>query len=249
MTRYSRPIAALAFIAAGVFPAVSASAQPAPLYPYAMQQDQPYAVQVAPNTYVIQRPAQTRDYPYVHCVNCGRGNNVRTVAPAAKRFDSPHKPVDRALVEELRARSKHNVKVKEKAEAKEEAKEKSKKEVKEKSQEKSQEKSKDKTKQKETDINTTKVVRDAPVVVEHKRYVDDPPRVIERKIIVDEPARAKCKRGLIQNCDDGSRASGDEGNKRVIDADAQVTILGPDRMSIRLFRKGHGPSAKASDDE
>ena len=27
--------------------------------------------------------------------------------------------------------------------------------------------------------------------------------------------------------------------KRVIRAEAEVTILGPDRMSIRLFRKGH----------
>ena len=226
MTRHSRQIAVLAIIAAGILPA-AASAQPAPLYPYAMQQDQPYAVQVAPNTYVIQPPAQTRDYPYVHCVNCGRSSNIRTAAPAAKRFDRPHKPVDRALIEELRARSKY--KVKEKDEVKEKAKEKS--------------------KQNETDINTTKIVRDAPVVVEHKRYVDDPPRVIERKIIVDEPARAKCKRGLMQNCDTGSRASGEDGKKRVIDADAEVTIIGPDRMSIRLFRKGHGPSAKAPDDE
>jgi hypothetical protein len=230
MTRHSPQIAVLAIIAAGILPAVSASAQQAPLYPYALQ-DQSYAVQVAPNTYVIQRPAQTRDYPYVNCVNCGRSNNVRAIAPAAKRFDRPHKPVDRALVEELRARSKH--KLKEKDEAKEEAKE----------------NPKEKSKQKEMDINTTKIVRDAPVVVEHKRYVDDPPRVIERKIIVDEPARAKCQRGLMQNCDTGSHASGEEGKKRVIDADAEVTILGPDRMSIRLFRKGHGPSAKASDDE
>ena len=30
------------------------------------------------------------------------------------------------------------------------------------------------------------------------------------------------------------------GQSRVIDADAQVTILGPDRMDIRLFRKGRG---------
>jgi hypothetical protein len=30
------------------------------------------------------------------------------------------------------------------------------------------------------------------------------------------------------------------GEQRVIDADAQVTILGPDRMNIRLFRKGRG---------
>jgi hypothetical protein len=223
MTRHSRQIAVLAVIAAGILPVAAASAQPAPLYPYAVQQDQPYAVQVAPNTYVIQRPAQTRDYPYVHCVNCGHSANIRATAPAARRFDRPHKPVDHALVEELRARSKH--KVKERDEAKEE------------------------TKEKETDVNATKIVRDAPVVVEHKRYVDDPPRVIERKIIVDEPARAKCKRGIMQNCATGSRASGDDGKKRVIDADAEVTIIGPDRMSIRLFRKGQGPNAKAPDDE
>lgn len=30
------------------------------------------------------------------------------------------------------------------------------------------------------------------------------------------------------------------GQSRVIDADAQVTILGPDRMNIRLIRKGRG---------
>ena len=32
----------------------------------------------------------------------------------------------------------------------------------------------------------------------------------------------------------------ERGQSRVIDADAQVTILGPDRMNIRLFRKGRG---------
>jgi len=37
----------------------------------------------------------------------------------------------------------------------------------------------------------------------------------------------------------GSDATG-RGEPRVIDADAQVTILGPDRMNIRLFRKGRG---------
>jgi hypothetical protein len=34
--------------------------------------------------------------------------------------------------------------------------------------------------------------------------------------------------------------AGERGQPRVIDADAQVTILGPDRMNIRLFRKGRG---------
>ncbi len=32
----------------------------------------------------------------------------------------------------------------------------------------------------------------------------------------------------------------ESGEQRVIDADAQVTILGPDRMNIRLFRKERG---------
>ncbi len=218
MTRHSRPLALLAIIAAGMLP-VAAQAQsygqPAPLYPYAVQQDQPYAVQVAPNTYVIKRPAQTRDYPYVRCVNCSNRASHAAAAPASGRFDRPHKPVDHALVEELRKRSQKKIKEKEN--------------------------------EQETDVDTTKVVRDPPVVVEHKRYVDDPPRVIERKIIVDEPARAKCKRGIVENCEAGSRASGD-GKKRVIEADAEVTILGPDRMSIRLFRKGQGPSAKPNDE-
>ena len=34
--------------------------------------------------------------------------------------------------------------------------------------------------------------------------------------------------------------SGAAAQSRVIDADAEVTILGPDRMNIRLFRKGRG---------
>jgi hypothetical protein len=221
MIRHSRPLTLFAVIAAGILPVAAAQAQsygqPAPLYPYAVQQNQPYAVQVAPNTYVIKRPAPTRDYPYVRCVNCSNRASHAAAAPAPGRFDHPHKSVDHALVEELRKRSRNKMKEKEE-------------------------------KEQETDINTTKVVRDPPVVVEHKRYVDDPPRVIERKIIVDEPARSKCKRGIVESCDTGSRASG-EGKKRVIEADAEVTILGSDRMSIRLFRKGHGPSAKTTDDK
>jgi len=36
---------------------------------------------------------------------------------------------------------------------------------------------------------------------------------------------------------------------RVIRAEAEVTILGPDRMGIRLFRKRTGPEAKAYTNE
>ena len=99
-------------------------------------------------------------------------------------------------------------------------------------------------------IETTHVVREKPVVIETKRYVDDPPRVIERyNIVEDKPAPAKTKR--IATAESGEapvidkRAKKDN-VKRVINAEAEITILGPDRMSIRLFRKGDGTRAKAS---
>jgi len=40
-------------------------------------------------------------------------------------------------------------------------------------------------------------------------------------------------------------AGRDDGKKRVIQADAEVTILGPDSMNIRLLRKGRGGKANA----
>jgi len=58
-------------------------------------------------------------------------------------------------------------------------------------------------------INTTRTVREAPVVVEDA----DAPR--------------------------------ESGKQRVIRAEAEVTIIGPDRMNIRLFRKGRGRKVDA----
>jgi hypothetical protein len=213
MSENSRNLIVLAALAAGLLSATAVSAQtyaqPAPLYPYALQADQPYAVEVAPNTYMIQRPAHTRAYPYVGCTNgCGRQAGTRTakrverVAPAGDRL---RKPVDRARIEELRARhqSKRNV------------------------------------------INTQKIVREPPVVVETKRYVDDPPRVIERYRVVEEAPSGQAARG---ERDAGRRASGTDKTPRVIQAEAEVTIVGPDRMSIRLFRKGQRPTANARAD-
>jgi hypothetical protein len=234
MTRHSSHLTALLAFAAGLIaPAAIAQAQyygppatqPPPLYPYVVQQGQSYAVQVAPNTYVIQRPEQTAAYP-----------RVRHAERPAQRFDRPHKPVDHALVEELRKRNDK------KKEARAEG--------------------------NESVVRTTKIVRDPPVVVVHKRYVDDPPRVIERDFIADEPARSKCGRGILEHCGNASappqpsapnapsaanapspvvREGGERGGKRVIHAEAEVTILGPDRMSIRLYRKGRDPEAKAQD--
>ena len=83
-------------------------------------------------------------------------------------------------------------------------------------------------------VNTTKIVRDKPIVIEHRRIVEDPPRVIERKHYVeDEPATDAPPAPMAPPAKKGK---GEEW--RIIHAEAEVTILGPDRMSIRLWRKG-----------
>jgi hypothetical protein len=185
---------------------------PAPLYPYAVQGDQPYAVEVAPNTYVIQRRAPARPYPYVGNQNSGLGIIDRTAVPAPGRFDRPHKPIDHSLVEELRQRHKPR--------------------------------DKDAVGKKinETVINTTRIVREKPVVIETERIVDDPPRVITRRHVVEDDAAPAAA------VETEKPASRDDTKKRVIRAEAEVTILGPDRMSIRLFRKGQGSKANAQAD-
>ncbi len=205
MIRHSRNFAVLAALAAVMLQASDARAQfygaaaPPPLYPYAVQADQPYAVEVAPNTYVIQRSPPPRNYPYVRNRNNGRGIINTEATPAAGKFDRPHKPVDHALVEELRQRHAS----------------------------------------KDSAVNTEQIVRDPPVVRETRRVVNDPPRIIERRTVIDDAA------GTVETEQPVVR---DDNKKRVIQADAEVTILGPDRMSIRLFRKGQGPKANARAD-
>lgn len=219
MTRVSRTLALFALAAAALLPAggaqaqyYGAAAQPAPLYPYAVPANQPYAVEVAPGTYEIRRPKAARDYPYAS------GAARRTDAPKAKR---PVTRNDPAVIEELQQR--HNKRGAIKREV----------------------------------LNTKHIVYDKPVVIETTRVVDDPPKVIERRRYVDdtqaprrrqaaaEPQRApKVGRAREPKVVDAPKR--DDGKMRVIKADAEVTILGPDRMSIRLFRKGKGGSAKAS---
>src|ERR1039458_4276501 len=74
-----RKLVLLAVLAAGMLPAAAAQAhccrssyaESAPLYPYAVPEEQPYAVELAPNIYAI--PCRMRAYPYVHCLDgCGR---------------------------------------------------------------------------------------------------------------------------------------------------------------------------------
>jgi hypothetical protein len=222
-----RALVSIAF-AAALMPAAAqaqyASAQPAPLYPYAAQPAQPYAVEVAPGTYVIKRPAQARAYPYV---SCGRACET---PPPRKREARPARRMahnDPALIEQLRRRhggkAGHGV------------------------------------------VHTTQIVRDKPIVIEHQRIVDDPPRIIERRQYVDEngrvevapppppppqysPRRQRTAR-IETEVVKPERAPRGKAEKRVIRAEAEVTILGPDRMSIRLFRKRKGGAdAKAEAD-
>ncbi|MEP7031167.1 MAG: hypothetical protein ABI830_09565 [Pseudolabrys sp.] len=244
MTQRFRSLTVIAALAAGFIPATSAQGQyyaaaqqtPPPLYPYVVQNpQQPYAVQVAPNTYVIQRPAkQQRAYPYVHSRKL-RHAAVPQAEPKAeakhepkhKRFDRKPKAADRALIEELRKRHA----------------------------------SKEPEADKREVVNTTKIVRGRPIVIEHQRVVDDPPRVIDQYNVVEDPPERglmtqprshpqsapaiveEAAPNLAPGRDHKHREDG--GKKRVIQADAEVTILGPDRMLIRLFRKGEGPKANA----
>jgi len=114
-------------------------------------------------------------------------------------------------------------------------------------------------------VNTTKTVRGKPVVIEHQRVVDDPPRVIERRHITeDSPGRGIIKQRHEVATEDvviepggprreakqakrrakGKAPEARDNSRRVIRAEAEITILGPDRMSIRLFRKGRDANAE-----
>jgi hypothetical protein len=212
-------IAVIAALVVCMTPIAAAQAQwyssypPAPAYSYGVPPQQPYAVEVAPNTYEIHRPNKPR-----------AGAQVRRATdsdpPVSERPRRTHS--DPALIEEL---AKRHIKTKV--------------------------------------INTTKVVREKPVVIEHTREVEDPPRIIERRHITEDvPGRGLFKQrrevgeeevviqpgghdAKVERPAKGKRSARDANTKRVIRAEAEVTILGPDRMSIRLFRKGHVDDANA----
>lgn len=105
-------------------------------------------------------------------------------------------------------------------------------------------------KQKTTVTNTVKVVYKKPKVVETTRYVDDPPRVVERYTVVDDSNGEK--KVVVEPPQGDAPAAGSsdkpaKGQKRVIQADAEITVLGPDRMTIQLYRKGErGKNARVN---
>jgi hypothetical protein len=82
-------------------------------------------------------------------------------------------------------------------------------------------------------INTRWIVREKPLVIETRRVVDDPPTVIERRHYVDDVPVPPRRRPIAKRV---RKRAGDK-DPRVIHADAEITILGPDRMSIRLIRR------------
>lgn len=185
----------------------TSAATPPPLYPYLVQPNQPYAVQVAPGTYVIQRPNETRQRRHARDTNVTGSINPRSTPVAARTRTK----ADPALVEELQDRAAGKS-----------------------------------VSGKKRTIETTREVREKPVVIETKRYVDLPPRVVER--YVDEagnPIRGKNNRVATAPVDSSAldkpvldKNMGKGTERRVINAEAEITIIGPDRMSIRLFRKG-----------
>lgn len=101
----------------------------------------------------------------------------------------------------------------------------------------------------ETTINTHKIVREAPIVRETTRVVDDPPRIVERRHIAEDlppvPSKRRARAEAAEAGNETPTGHGDS-KQRVIRAEAEVTILGPDRMSIRLFRKPGAANANAS---
>ena len=86
---------------------------------------------------------------------------------------------------------------------------------------------------KDIKIDKKIVVREKPVVRKHYRVIDDPPIVVQREI--DESQLRSAPRPRLEK----------PAVARVIHAEAEVTILGPDRMSIRLYRKSDGRDANA----
>lgn len=224
MSRTACRLAILVLCVAGLAPVSAAQAQwvasgasrrPPPLYPYELQPGQSYAVEVAPGTYVIHHSSEPRSYR-------AAGRRAKRLAPshreATPRPTRTH--ADRALIEELRRRDAQR--------AAKVAARKATKKAKLAATRAPKQADKQAGRKPDKVINTRQVVREKPIVIETRRVVNDPPKVITRRHYVDD---APGRTGSIP-----PKRAGNE-DPRVIHADAEITILGPDRMSIRLVRK------------
>ena len=203
---------------------------PPPLYPYAVQGQPAYQ----PQGYVAQPYSSPRSFPYVR------------PAPDGGYFIYPA-PDHRAAPPKRRHRSKQ-------ATINPEPKTKSSETKASKAKAPGPELIEDLRKQtagakREKTINKTTVVRGEPIIRETKKYVDDPPIVIERYHFVDDDEETPLPKPRRKRVAEDDRAAAKRGPQdqgpRVINADAEITILGPDRMTIRLWRKGKGTDANA----
>jgi hypothetical protein len=175
--------------------------QPAPLYPYVVQQQQ----------YVYPQPQYAQPYPYVQTPNVRSVRRDR-YAPRASEPSRKIRRADPMLVDELRKRHHHKKKDAVVVEKKD----------------------------KDVEIDKKRVVREKPVVRKHIRVVDDPPIVVQREISEQGQVLSEQRIPTAQAQVPAPIAGG-----RVIHAEAEVTILGPDRMNIRLYRKNDGRDAQA----
>jgi hypothetical protein len=92
----------------------------------------------------------------------------------------------------------------------------------------------------------TTIVRDKPVVRTTYRVVEHPPIVVQREVGEDQAGEGGGHaHGAPQGTQLGAPQGAPPAGARTIRAEAEITILGPDRMSIRLFRRQDGVDANA----
>jgi hypothetical protein len=94
------------------------------------------------------------------------------------------------------------------------------------------------------EIDKKRIVREKPIVRRHIRVVDDPPIVVQREISEQGQVLSEQRVPAAQAQVPVQLPPPPTGG-RVIHAEAEVTILGPDRMNIRLYRRSDGRDANA----
>ena len=89
-----------------------------------------------------------------------------------------------------------------------------------------------------TTFNKTIIVREKPIVRNTYRVIEHPPIVIQREVSEDQVAEGGGQSRVVPQ---GARPAAPRAARfagpRTIRAEAEITILGPDSMSIRLYRK------------
>ncbi len=93
-------------------------------------------------------------------------------------------------------------------------------------------------------FSKTIIVREKPIVRNTYRVIEHPPLVIQREVSEDQVADGGSQvealpRAAPLTAPRAARFAG----PRTIRAEAEITILGPDSMSIRLYRKRAGKTS------